>query len=422
MDLDTVDPSPHALLSEKTLLSLMFRNPRNIARAAADGVAEDSFHIPAHRCLLQRLEIAFREGKTTQEGEIDLTLLVQDAAKDGLLERMGGAAELYSLATYAWDDHGWLHHISAIRGAHALRIAQDASQSILGSIDAEEALQRTTEALSAIKRASQPKTRSKNAKQCCDEFVKMFVSIAQSGDIPGSTSGIDEIDGITGGLRPGDLWVVSGPSSSGKSALMYQIASQFLGDARRVPIFSAELSAGEVIGRLAALHARVPYSSITNPRSARKDELKRIQTTISQLSETLLHVDSSAGLSIATITAECERLHDLYGQIDLIVVDYIQIVGGCRKKGDTREQEVASISGGLKQLAKLMGCPVITGSQLNKNGTTRESQAVEQDADVLMVIEQDAVTMKKVRNGRRGDSVPIRLDGESQRFRHYAMR
>jgi replicative DNA helicase len=100
-------------------------------------------------------------------------------------------------------------------------------------------------------------------------------------------------------------------------------------------------------------------------------------------------------------------------------VDYLQIIRGRRNKGDSREQEIASISGGLKQLAKTMACPVVTGTQLNDDGKTRESRAIEQDADVWLVISDGGLKMAKVRNGPRGATLPLALDGAAQRFRYF---
>ena len=412
-------PAPHAPISEKTLLALMFRNPANIARAAADGITAPAFYLPAHRYVLEYLEKARASGALTQDGEIDLTLLVQAALSDGVLERMGGAADVYGLSTYSWDSTGWDHHVKAMRDAFALRIAQSASESIAGACDAEEALQLVTDTLEAIKQASAPRSRSMNAQESCDSFLRAYLAAAENGDLPGTSSGIGEIDALTGGLRPGELWVVSGPSSSGKSVLMYQIASEFLGLDKRVPIFSAELMVPEIVGRLVTLRARVTYDAITQPRHVAKSEIAKIQAGVTAIRETALHIDASGGQSIASIEAEAERIKDIHGRVDLIVVDYIQIIKGVRNRGDSREQEVASISGGLKQLAKKLNCPVITGSQLNDDGKTRESRAIEQDADVLMVIDKDSVLMKKVRNGQRDVHIPIKLDGAQQRFRHY---
>jgi replicative DNA helicase len=285
-------------------------------------------------------------------------------------------------------------------------------------MDSGEAIQAATDALEAMRKAITAKTRALNAKQATDDFIQSYVATYQNGDLPGKSTGIGEIDAITGGPKPGELWTVGGPSSSGKSVLMYQIGSEFLADGAVVAIFSAELMNREVVGRLVTLRARVPYQSITTPKDVTKHEMGRIQVAIGEMALTRMWIDATSGQSIDSISSESERIRDIEGGIDLIIVDYIQIIKGNRHRGDSREQEIASISGGLKQLAKKMGCPVITGSQLNDDGKTRESRAIEQDSDVLMIIEDGGIRMKKVRNGARDQVLPLALDGSAQRFRH----
>ena len=97
-------------------------------------------------------------------------------------------------------------------------------------------------------------------------------------------------------------------------------------------------------------------------------------------------------------------------------MDYLQLIRVGRARGESREEEVARASGGLKQLAKELRCPVITGSQLNDDGKTRESRAIEQDADALLVIVEEGIAVQKMRNGPRGDLLPLILDGATQRF------
>ena len=412
-------PRPHAPMAEKAILSCMFQEPSRIARAAAEGIDAEAFHIPAHRTMLSRLIIA-RDGDIMDEsGRVELVTFVQSAHIDGLLDRMGGAAAIMEVYGYATSPAGWSAWCDQLRECKARRIALEAADTLAGDMDSGDAINAATDALERMKRAITAKTRSLNAKQACDEFISGYVASYENGDLPGTSTGIGEIDAITGGAKPGELWTVGGPSSSGKSVLMYQIASEFIGDGKIVAIFSAELMAREIVGRLVCLKARVTYDAITTPRDVSKSEMVKVQQAIGDMAKTRMWIDASAGQSLDTIASESERIKDIEGKVDLIVVDYIQIVRGNRNKGDSREQEVASISGGLKQLAKKMGCPVITGSQLNDDGKTRESRAIEQDSDVMMLIQDDGIKMKKVRNGQRDSLAPLTLDGSSQRFRYF---
>jgi len=237
-----------------------------------------------------------------------------------------------------------------------------------------------------------------------------------SGELPGASTGIAEIDAICGGMRPGEFWVVAGKPSRGKSVLMLQIASKFIADGKPTAIHSLEMMNHEVIGRLISVLTHTNYGSITQPRTAAKHELQKIQRGVEQISSSHLWIDSSSNQSIDSIAAEAERIRDLHGSLDLVVVDYLQLIRGSRSSRESREEEVARVSGGLKQLAKHLKCPVISASQLNDNNQVRESRAIEQDADALLFIADDGIKVGKLRNGQRDVVLPLRLNGQYQHF------
>lgn len=417
--MDDLKPHPHAPMAEKSLLSAMFKNPSLIARASAEGIDSAAFHVPAHKTILSAIIEARDAGRITSDGEIDLSTFVQQASIDGLLERMGGPSEIATIWSYAIDSGGWSSWCEQVRECKARRIALTAAEALSEACDSEEAIAAATAALEGMRKAITAKSRSLNAKQACEEFIASYVQSYENGDLPGASVGIGEVDAITGGAKPGELWVVSGPSSSGKSVLMYQISSEFIGAGKVVAIFSAELMAREIVGRTVCLRGKVPYDAITTPRDVTKVEMRKVQGAVQELAQTRMWIDASGNQSIDSIASESERIRDMEGKVDLIVVDYVQIVKGNRNKGDSREQEIASISGGLKQLAKKMGCPVVTGSQENDEGKTRESRAIEQDADVWIQIKDGGILMRKVRNGVRDQLLPLALDGSEQRFRHF---
>jgi replicative DNA helicase len=161
----------------------------------------------------------------------------------------------------------------------------------------------------------------------------------------------------------------------------------------------------------------VNFGAITQPRSASTADLARIQAAVATLARDLhLWIDATAGQSLETIRAEAQRLRDQNGSLALVVVDYLQLIRGGRTKNESREEEIARVSGGLKQLAKELRCPVLSASQLNEAGQTRESRAIEQDADALLFIAEDGIKIGKLRNGPRNDVLPLFLNGEAQLF------
>lgn len=417
--METIDPLPHAPIAEKSILSAMFRNPSNIAKAAAEGITSDAFHIHAHREILAALARHRDAGNITEDGEIDISVFTQSAHMDGILDIMGGASGIYSVASFAISMAGWSAWCDQLRECKARRIALEASRAIAEAVDSQEAIQTAKDTLEALQAAITSKTRAIAAKQAASDFIDKFTENYEHGEIPGHTTGIGEIDEVTGGMKPGELWTIGGQSSAGKSVLMFQIASEFIAAGSVVVVFSLELMTHEVTGRLVTLLGRVPYGSITNPRQANRHELDKIKEAVHRMGETRMWIDTSSNQTLDTISAEAQRILDIEGQIDLVVVDYIQICGVDRVKNEMREREIARISGGLKQLAKKLCCPVVTGSQLNEANKTRESRAIEQDSDTLILIENDGLRMHKNRNGRRSDLLPLALDGSMQRFRYF---
>ena len=129
-----------------------------------------------------------------------------------------------------------------------------------------------------------------------------------------------------------------------------------------------------------------------------------------------LWIDASAAQSIESITAEARRIRDSHGSLSLVVVDYLQLIRGGRSRNEMREEEVARVSGGLKQLAKALNCPVLSASQLNEQGQTRESRAIAQDADAVLIIAEDGIRIAKMRNGVRDSVLNLKIDGRFQRF------
>ena len=422
---DEILALPHAPIAERSLLSLAMQNLSLIPRAKADGIDGDCFYLPANLTLwgvLTEYRLKFPD-----HAECDISILVQDANLAGTLSGMGGAGAIAELWGYAARFENLSHWSELLREMKARRIAKTISIEINEATDSEEAIALTRKATDALAGALTGKTRSRSATSATKSFIEKFVRDSNAGEIPGTSTGIPEIDNASGGMREGELWIVGAKSSRGKSVLMLQVTANAVANGKRVAFFSCEMMCNELVTRLVSYSGRIPMEAITQPRKDPKSgTLKKIQSAAKILATYPLTIDDSGGQSLDSISSEAERLRDQHGGLDLIVVDYIQIVKGRRDRNDTREMEVANISGGLKQLAKSMGCPVLTGTQLNKSNSPRESEAIIQDADVLLFIHHDedahgkkddsAIHVGKMRNGQRGTILPLVLDGSFQRF------
>jgi replicative DNA helicase len=410
--MNTEQTIPSAHTSEKAVISSILKDSALLKRAAADGVTADSFHHPDTKTLWE----ACRELPASDNNQYDLISLIQHLNEAGKLDRIGGPGQVVECYNYAPTPAGWTQWVLTLKEFQARRLAQQAARQIADAEDATSAIDSFRTTLHSLQQVVSGKQRSIDAEKASKQFITNMLRDYNSGGLPGMSTGIAELDEICGGMRPGEFWVIAGKPSRGKSVLMLQIASKFIADQRPVAIHSLEMMTHEVIGRLISVMTHTNYGSITQPRTAAKHELQKIQTGVEQISSAPLWIDSSSNQSIDSIAAEAERIRDLHGGLDLVVVDYLQLIRGSRSSRESREEEVARVSGGLKQLAKHLQCPVISASQLNDNNQVRESRAIEQDADALLFIAEDGLKVGKLRNGRRDVVLPLRLNGQYQEF------
>jgi len=309
---------------------------------------------------------------------------------------------------------------SQLREAKARRLGIMAANAIGESETSEEALRAAKDAVAAIEKALAGRSKAKSGKEAATAFVAQWKADFESSDsIPGTPTGFDEIDQICGGMRNGQLWIVCAKSTRGKSVMMLQIAANAIYHGKTVAIFSAEMTTSEVVGRLVTVLGSVDYGAITQPKTSNKHDRAAMSRGIEAVVNSKAWIEDTAGMTMDMIDGECQRIRDVTGSLDLIVIDYLQIVKGERQRNETREQEVARISMGAKQMAKKFAVPVVTASQLNGAGETRESKSLEQDADTLLFIADDGVKIGKMRNSKRNQVLKLFMHGDKQKFLHY---
>ena len=398
--------------SEKAIVSACMSNLSLLSRAAADGIDSTTFWHPDTKAVWR----ALHEVTPDDNGRVDLVTFATHLDATGTLDAIGGGAGLAELSSYHVSPSGWSQWVAALREAQVVREARLASSKLDSVADSEEALAEVSAITERLRTIASGKRRSVSAKQATEMFIDVMRENAR-GRLPGHSTGIDELDRICGGMRPGEFWVVAGKPSRGKSVLMLQIACQFVRDGKTVSVHSLEMMEHEIIARLCSCIGHIDYGSITQPASAPRHDLVKIKGAAQLVMDSKVFIDASAGQTLDTIRAEAERVRDTEGKIDLVVVDYLQLVRSARSSRESREEEVARVSGGLKQLAKALRCPVISASQLNDNNQVRESRAIEQDADALLFIADDGIKVGKMRNGKRDSVLPLILDGTHQQFK-----
>ena len=248
-----------------------------------------------------------------------------------------------------------------------------------------------------------------------DEAVKMTIEMASSAykneeGIVGVPSGLTDLDDKLGGMHKSDLIIIAGRPSMGKTALATNIAfnaaKKIQDDGRKssVAFFSLEMSSEQLSTRILAEQSRIKSNDIRRGRISEEQFDKFIETS-KNISELPLYIDETPAISIAAMSNRARRIKRLFG-LDLIVVDYIQLMKGTTFNKDGRVQEISQITQGLKAVAKELSVPVLALSQLSRAveqrdihkpqlSDLRESGSIEQDADVVMFVYREAYYLER---------------------------
>lgn len=248
------------------------------------------------------------------------------------------------------------------------------------------------------------------------QWFAEFEEMVESGRPSGLRTGIVEFDRAAL-LRPKRFVIFAAPPGGGKSTMMKRIGVSVARVERRpVAIFTLEMTAPEYIEMVAAEIAGVDVSPaiLLKPRAEREADLARVRaamTEIYRMTDKTLFIFDEPNITPAEIAFKCQALRARLGDLALVVVDYAQLVTPDRTAKDgTRQDEVAAVSRALKGMAKGLDVPVIAGSQLNDAGQVRESRALQQDADVVVMMKPDGVSLEiSYTKFRRGSTAPFLL-------------
>jgi replicative DNA helicase len=397
---------PANIDAEKTILGAILLD--NAAHSeAAEKLEADDFALDSHQRIFLRMSELVNEQRP-----VDIVTLSNELARYKEIEAVGGVAYLASLTEglplrpvideyiRIVKDKSLLRRLMSICSA-AIARAADQSESaldVLGS--AETALLEVSE-----KGVS-------HGFQSLDQIVAgSFGSIdnlyKESREVTGLATNFIELDRNTSGMQKSELVIIAARPSMGKTAFAINIAQNAaINSGATVAVFSLEMSKESLLRRMLSAQSNVDQRKLQTGFIPREDQGK-LQRGLEQLIESKLFIDDTAGISLAEMRAKARRLKQNAGGLDLIVIDYLQLMsatlptaGG--KRYENRTQEVSAISRGLKALAKELDVPVIALSQLSRASERRgddkrpmlsdlrESGSIEQDADVVMFIHREA--------------------------------
>jgi replicative DNA helicase len=360
---------------------------------------EQVFYSASH----QQVYLAIRD--LMQAGQhADLLTVVQQLRTRGTLRRVGGPAFVASLTQRIGSAAHVETHCRILQQHYARRVIIQAGTELTayGYDDGRDPLELLAQAqtqLTSLHRSLE----TRPPKTAADAFEATFERLAQTVQQQGLTgvpTGLTQLDGLTGGWQPGDLVILAARPAMGKTAALLHFArTAALDYGHHTAVFSLEMPTLQLMQRMVA--SEVPGYSNSDLRRGNLpgglDQVAHIRQQAQRL-HTLghrLHLDDTPGLSIQQLRAKCARLHAQH-PLSLVLVDYIQLMRGDTK--GNREQEVGSISRGLKELAKELNAPVIALSQLSRDvekrggekrpllSDLRESGSLEQDADCIIFL------------------------------------
>jgi replicative DNA helicase len=439
---------PVNLDAERSILGAILLDNICYVQAAAM-LKSDDFSLDSHRRIYAGMRVL---GDTSRP--IDFVTLTEELGRNRELEAIGGVAYLTSLTDGLPRVQNIEHYIRIVRDKALLRgvihAANQAIQSAAAQTESAEEVLATAE--SAFFHLSDQRLGNDftGIQDIYREEIGDLKKLYTLGkDVTGLRTYYDELDKLTSGLQPADLVIIAARPSMGKTALALNIAENAaVKDNKVVGVFSLEMSKKALLMRLLCSQANVDAHKLRSGFIGR-DDYQKLWAALGRLSSAPLFIDDTPAISVSEIRAKAQRLKHQHGRLDLLVVDYLQLmsgtpVGGGRRQ-ENRTQEVSAISRGLKMVAKDLNIPLVALSQLSRAPETRtgdhrpqlsdlrESGSIEQDADIVAFIfrpdyyERDPeekeklaeagaeIIISKQRNGPTG-IIHLRFNASSTRF------
>ncbi|MBN1405642.1 MAG: replicative DNA helicase [Candidatus Omnitrophica bacterium] len=433
---------PQSKEAEIAVLGSMLLDENAISQAV-EILEENYFYNDAHRGIFKAIVSIYTKNKP-----VDLITVTEELKKSNMLEKIGGASYITGLTQAVPTSANIKHYAVIVRERYVLRSLISTGTQIVS-----EAYQSETAVDDLLDKAERLifEIMTKKAdisympvSEIVKDSIEMIDNLYQRKEnITGIPTGFDEFDIMTAGLQPSDLIVVAGRPSMGKSALATCIA-EHAGIVEKIPtvIFSLEMAKGQLVQRMLCSHARVEFHKVRTGFLSQSDWPK-LTNAASKLSDAPIFIDDTPSISVLELRAKARRLKSQH-DIKLIIVDYLQLMAG-PAWSENRQQEISEISRALKAIARELSVPVIAISQLSRAvesradhrpqlSDLRESGAIEQDADVVLLLLREEyynaspenkglaeLIVAKQRNGPVG-TINLAFVGEYTRFENLSRR
>lgn len=446
--LDAIKLPPHSVEAEQSVLGGVLLDATAWDKIA-DLIGEQDFYRKEHRLIYHHIARLSEHAKP-----VDVITVAELLESNAKLEEAGGLAYLSSLAQNVPSAANIRRYAEIVRERAIMRklaeVGSEISTSAFnpGGRDADQLLDEAESKVFEIAEAGErgrqgfmpiPPLLTKVV-----ERIETLYSRDNQNDVTGIATGFTDLDRDTAGLQPGDLVIVAGRPSMGKTAFAINIAEHVALEVNKpVAIFSMEMGGTQLAMRMIGSVGRLNQHNLRTGR-LQDEDWSRMTHALGRLNDAPIFIDETAGLNALELRSRARRLHRQNDGLGLIVVDYLQLMSApSSKASENRATEISEISRSLKALAKELHVPVMALSQLNRSleqrpnkrpvmSDLRESGAIEQDADLILFIYRDEVynpdtndkgkaeiIIGKQRNGPIG-KIELTFRGEYTRFENYA--
>lgn len=437
---------PHSVEAEQAVLGGLLLDNSAWERIG-DLLREEDFYRYDHRLIYRHVVGLLEANKPA-----DVVTVAEALENAGELATVGGLAYLATLAQNTPSAANIRRYAEIVRDRAIMRSLVEVGTAIADSAynpGGRSASELLDEAEAKVFHIAEMGNRGK---QGFSEIQPLLTQVVEridllfqrdsASEVTGIPTGYTDLDRMTSGLQPGDLIIIAGRPSMGKTAFSLNIAEHVALETRLpVAVFSMEMAGTQLVMRMIGSVGRLDQHRVRTGRLMDED-WQRLTYAVGKLNDAPIYIDETAALSALELRARARRLHRQCGRLGLIVIDYLQLMSGSNQ-GENRATEISEISRSLKALAKELDVPVIALSQLNRSlesrpnkrpvmSDLRESGAIEQDADLILFIYRDEVynpetpdkgiaeiIIGKQRNGPIG-TVKLTFLGEYTRFENLA--
>lgn len=435
---------PHSVDAEEALLGCLLID-NDLQSEIVEGLVEEDFYLEAHRYIIKAMRRVFADKKP-----VDLVTLSDELEHSGELERAGGIAYLTEMAQSTPSTANYRHYYDIVKrdstNRKLIRAARRIADNSMKGEESRVALEFAEKQIYDLSRQEENSALKDMAEgNIVGEVIRKFEDIERNPDsLRGVETGFRQLDKITNGLQKSDLIVLAARPGMGKTSFAMNIVENAALQKNKIcAVFSLEMPRIQIVQRLLCAYAEVSMEKALSGKLEQR-EWKKLLLASDRLTKSRIYIDDTSRIMPAEILSKCRRLSAQAGGLDLVMIDYIQLMGGSSgSKGgeNNRQLEVAAISRDLKLMAKELDVPVIALSQLHRIQTKepqlsdlRDSGAIEQDADIVMFINRPEATateeelasgkivkgaadliIAKHRNGSQG-RIQLKFRGECTKF------